>query len=164
MFIRKRDPRYVKEHIDEAKLQASLLAASQSQAARAKANFQETLAGYKTQEWMEAEQVVEEEDDSEESAVEEEFECVACKKVYKNERYLLASTPIDNRTIRSASQRQKAHQGGTGFAQSDESRRRKSRHVGRVHTGHSNSSSQGEPSQRSTRVSRSRRVGDRGSR
>ena|SRR5271165_1034923 len=85
MFIRKRDPRYVIETIDEAKLQASLLAASQSQAARAKASFQENLKDFQTQDWMEVQQVVEEEDD-EESEVEEEFECVACRKVYKNER------------------------------------------------------------------------------
>jgi DnaJ homolog subfamily A member 5 len=87
MFIRKRDPRYVKETVDEAKLQASLLAASQSQAARAKANFQENLKRFQTQEWMQAEQLEEEEDDDEESEVEEEFECIACKKIYKNERY-----------------------------------------------------------------------------
>jgi DnaJ homolog subfamily A member 5 len=85
MFIRKRDPRYVKETIDEAKLQASLLAASQSQAARAKASFQENLKDFQTQDWMEVQQVAEENED-EESEVEEEFECVACRKVYKNER------------------------------------------------------------------------------
>lgn len=88
MFIRKRDPRYVKETIDEAKLQASLLAASQSQAARAKATFQENLKDFQTQNWMEVEQNVEEDQESEESEVEEEFECVACRKVYKNERYI----------------------------------------------------------------------------
>jgi DnaJ homolog subfamily A member 5 len=87
MFIRKRDPRYVKETVDEAKLQASLLAASQSQAARAKANFQENLKRFQTQEWMQAETLEEEEEDDEESEVEEEFECIACKKVYKNEKY-----------------------------------------------------------------------------
>jgi DnaJ homolog subfamily A member 5 len=87
MFIRKRDPRYVKETVDEAKLQASLLAASQSQAARAKANFQENLKRFQTQEWMQAEAFEEEDDDDEESEVEEEFECIACKKVYKNEKY-----------------------------------------------------------------------------
>ena len=37
---------------------------------------------------MEVEQHVEDdEDESEESEVEEAFECVACRKVYKNERY-----------------------------------------------------------------------------
>jgi len=89
MFIRKRDPRYIKETLDEAKLQATLLAASQSQAAKAKAEFQENLKLFKTQEWMEAEPTVEVEDEEaeEESEVEEEFECVACKKSYKNERY-----------------------------------------------------------------------------
>ena len=85
MFIRKRDPRFVKEIIDEAKMQASLLEASQSQAARAKAAFQENLAGFKTQDWMQVEDL-EAEDESEESVVEEEFECIACNKVYKNER------------------------------------------------------------------------------
>lgn len=88
MFIRKRDPRYVKETIDEAKLQASLLAASQSQAARAKATFQENLKDFQTQDWMEVDQVAEEDDEGEESEVEEEFECVACTKVYKNEKYV----------------------------------------------------------------------------
>ena len=87
MFIRKRDPRYIKETVDEAKLQASLLAASQSQAARAKAEFQETLKDFQTQEWMQVDQEVEDEE-SEESEVEEEFECIACKKVYKNERFV----------------------------------------------------------------------------
>jgi len=86
MFVRKRDPRYVKETFDEAKLQASLLAASQSQAARAKAAFQENLNDFKTQDWMQVDEMVDEED-SEESEVEEEFECIACKKVYKNEKY-----------------------------------------------------------------------------
>jgi DnaJ family protein A protein 5 len=85
MFIRKRDPRYVKETIDEAKMQASLLAASQSQAARAKASFQQNLSGFETQDWMQVEDL-EEDDESGESDVEEEFECIACKKVYKNER------------------------------------------------------------------------------
>jgi DnaJ family protein A protein 5 len=84
IFIRKRDPRFVKETIDEAKIQAALLAASQSQAARAKASFQENLAGFQTQDWMEAENL--EDEESEESVVEEEFECIACRKVYKNER------------------------------------------------------------------------------
>lgn len=87
MFLRKRDPRYPKETMDEAKLQAALLAASQSQSARARAEFQESLKNFKTQEWMEAEEILEsEEDDSE---VEEEFECVACRKTYKNEKFLL---------------------------------------------------------------------------
>lgn len=86
MFIRKRDPRYVKETFDEAKLQASLLAASQTQAARAKAAFQENVKTFETQDWMAVEETVEEED-SQESEVEEEFECIACKKVYKNEKY-----------------------------------------------------------------------------
>jgi DnaJ homolog subfamily A member 5 len=86
MFIRKRDPRYVKETLDEAKLQATLLAASQSQSARAKANFQENLREFKTQDWMQVDETVQEDDESEESEVEEEFECIACKKVYKNER------------------------------------------------------------------------------
>ena len=86
MFIRKRDPRYVEEKVDEAKLQASLLAASQSQAARAKAAFQENLKDFKTQDWMHVDQM-EEQEESEESEVEEEFQCVACKKVYKNEKY-----------------------------------------------------------------------------
>jgi DnaJ family protein A protein 5 len=90
MFIRKRDPRYVKETVDEAKLQASLLAASQSQAARAKANFQENLKRFQTQDWMQAEEFVEEEDENEESEPEEEFECIACKKIYKNEKYVSA--------------------------------------------------------------------------
>jgi DnaJ homolog subfamily A member 5 len=76
----------VKETLDEAKLQASLLAASQSQAARAKAAFQENVKNFETQDWMAVEESVEEED-SQESEVEEEFECVACKKVYKNEKY-----------------------------------------------------------------------------
>jgi DnaJ homolog subfamily A member 5 len=86
MFIRKRDPRYVKEIIDEAKMQASLLAASQSQAARAKASFQQNLEGFQAQGWMEVEDL-EDDEESDESVVEEEFECIACKKVYKNERY-----------------------------------------------------------------------------
>ena len=86
MFIRKRDPRYVKETIDEAKLQASLLAASQSQAARAKASFQENLTNFQTQDWMEVQEIAEDDEDSEGSEVEEEFQCVACKKVYKNEK------------------------------------------------------------------------------
>jgi DnaJ family protein A protein 5 len=86
MFVRKRDPRYVKETFDEAKMQASLLAASQSQAARAKAAFQENLNDFRTQDWMQVDEMVDEED-SEESEVEEEFECIACKKVYKNEKY-----------------------------------------------------------------------------
>ena len=99
MFIRKRDPRYVKETIDEAKLQASLLAASQSQAARAKATFQENLKTFQTQEWMEvADRVENDEGDSEESEVEEAFECVACRKVYKNERYPLL-TVYTNSTL-----------------------------------------------------------------
>lgn len=87
MFIRKRDPRYVKETVDEAKLQATLLAASQSQAAKAKAEFQENLKSFQTQEWMEAEPTPEIDEEDEESEVEEEFECVACKKIYKNEKY-----------------------------------------------------------------------------
>jgi DnaJ homolog subfamily A member 5 len=86
MFIRKRDPRYVKETIDEAKLQASLLAASQLQAARAKANFQETLNSFQTQDWMKVDEGLYQDEDSEETDVEEEFECVACKKNYKTER------------------------------------------------------------------------------
>ena len=86
MFVRKRDPRYVKETFDEAKLQASLVAASQSQAARAKAAFQENLNDFRTQDWMQVDDMVDEEG-SEESEVEEEFECIACKKVYKNEKY-----------------------------------------------------------------------------
>ena len=89
MFIRKRDPRYVKETVDEAKLQASLLAASQSQAARAKAAFQENLDAFQSQDWMQPEQILENSDDDAESEVEEEFECVACKKVYKNEKFIL---------------------------------------------------------------------------
>jgi len=85
MFIRKRDPRYVKENFDETKLQASLLAASKSQAARAKANFQDSLRDFQEQSWMEVQQ---EEDDGSggESEVDEQFECIACKKVYKNEK------------------------------------------------------------------------------
>jgi DnaJ homolog subfamily A member 5 len=86
IFIRKRDPRYVKEDLDEAKLRASLLAASQSQAARAKASFAESLVDFETQSWMEVQEEQNGLDEEEESEVEEYFECVACKKVYKNEK------------------------------------------------------------------------------
>jgi len=86
MFIRKRDPRYVKETIDEAKLQASLLAASKSQAARAKSNFQESLKDFHLQSWMQVEEEADEDLEDDESEVEEQYECIACKKIYKNQR------------------------------------------------------------------------------
>jgi DnaJ homolog subfamily A member 5 len=96
LFIRKRDPRYVKETVDEAKLQASLLAASQSQAARAKAAFQENISSFQTQNWMQAEEMLEETEDEEESEIDEQFECVACRKVYKNEKLTQARNPTDS--------------------------------------------------------------------
>ena len=88
MFIRKRDPRYIKETINEAKLQASLLAASKLQAARAKANFQDTIKEFHTQSWMDVEETLQDEISEEETSEIEEFECVACKKTYKNEKYV----------------------------------------------------------------------------
>jgi len=102
MFIRKRDPRYIKETLDEAKLQATLLAASQSQAAKAKAEFQENLRSFQTQEWMEAEPTpaIDEDEEDEESEVEEEFECVACKKTYKNERYYPDTCPEEVASVK----------------------------------------------------------------
>jgi DnaJ homolog subfamily A member 5 len=87
IFIRKRDPRYIKEAMNEAKLQASLLAASRSQAARAKASFQGSLEEFHAQSWMGMDEAsVQDESQESESEVEQEFECVACKKRYKNER------------------------------------------------------------------------------
>jgi DnaJ homolog subfamily A member 5 len=67
-------------------LQASLLAASQSQAARAKATFQGNLKEFQTQDWMEVDEADDDSQESDKSEVEEEFECIACRKVYKNER------------------------------------------------------------------------------
>lgn len=100
MFIRKRDPRYVKETVDEAKLQASLLAASQSQAARAKAAFQENLNAFQSQDWMKPEELLEDSEDDEASEIEEEFQCVACRKVYKHEKFIPCSLVNTNSPFR----------------------------------------------------------------
>lgn len=62
------------------------MAASQSQAARAKATFQGNLEEFQAQDWMEVDEADYDLQESDKSEVEEEFECVACRKLYKNER------------------------------------------------------------------------------
>ncbi|KAG9691296.1 DnaJ-domain-containing protein, partial [Aureobasidium melanogenum] len=87
-FVRKRDPRYIPNTQTEAERQKVLRDAAAAQAARARAANQVNAEDSAIPEW--AQTITKDEHEGvigeSESEVEEVFECVACKKVFKSEK------------------------------------------------------------------------------
>ncbi|KAK6005735.1 hypothetical protein QM012_007377 [Aureobasidium pullulans] len=87
-FVRKRDPRYIPNTQTEAERQKVLRDAAAAQAARARAANQVNTEESAIPEW--AQTITKDEHEGvigeSESEVEEVFECVACKKVFKSEK------------------------------------------------------------------------------
>ncbi|KAH0346489.1 DnaJ-domain-containing protein, partial [Aureobasidium melanogenum] len=87
-FVRKRDPRYIPNTQTEAERQKVLRDAAAAQAARARAANQVNTEDSAIPEW--AQTITKDEHEGvigeSESEVEEVFECVACKKVFKSEK------------------------------------------------------------------------------
>ncbi|RMJ23425.1 C2H2 finger domain protein [Aspergillus sp. HF37] len=95
-FAKKRDPRYKANAQSEAQRQEALRQASAAQAARSRAANKAKLRDVVIAEWAKSEEVEEEEEEEEEEADEieepevEHFECVACRKSFKNPKQLEA--------------------------------------------------------------------------
>lgn len=93
-FAKKRDPRYKANAQSEAQRQEALRQASAAQAARSRAANKAKLRDVVMPEWAKSEEVeeeeVEEDEEEEEEPEVEHFECVACRKSFKNPRQLEA--------------------------------------------------------------------------
>ncbi|OLL24678.1 DnaJ subfamily C member 21 [Neolecta irregularis DAH-3] len=85
-FIKKRDPRYKAQYVDEKQRQRELLAASKNQAVRDKAAFQASLGEYKELDWTKCGDDESIHEDESEAPVSELYECVACRKYFKTEK------------------------------------------------------------------------------
>ena len=88
VFVRKRDPRYTPRTRNEADRQKLLRDAATAQAARSRAINEAKLNEQTVPEWANVVEVDNQDNASEEEEekVQERFECVACKKVFKSER------------------------------------------------------------------------------
>ena len=84
-FVRKRDPRYKPNTQSDAERQKAMREAAKAQAARARA-ANAAMMTQEVPEWAKTREPEEVEDSEEEGSEEVEFECVACKKIFKTER------------------------------------------------------------------------------
>ncbi|KAF2835929.1 DnaJ-domain-containing protein [Patellaria atrata CBS 101060] len=89
LFIRKRDPRYAPTTQTDAERAKSMKDAAAAQAARQRAINAAQLK-QEMPAWTTTREPEEVEDSEEEEVVEEEFECVACKKTFKSEQQVVA--------------------------------------------------------------------------
>lgn len=85
-FVKKRDIRYQANIQSEAERQKTLRDAAAAQAARSRAANHVKLDRHVLAEWQEVRESAEEDTSEEERAMEEHFECVACKKTFKSEK------------------------------------------------------------------------------
>lgn len=86
-FVKKRDPRYKLNFQSEADRQRILRDAAAAQAARSRAANQVKMDNYKTPEWMKLDGPSETDiSDNEEDPIEEQLECIVCKKGFKSEK------------------------------------------------------------------------------
>ncbi|KAG0132906.1 hypothetical protein HOY82DRAFT_669238 [Tuber indicum] len=92
LFIRKRDPRFIKNTQSEAQRQAALLAASREQAARQRKENLAKLKEFKAADWTQASHKAEdysddpdEDEEVEEEEIIEKYECIVCKKTFWSE-------------------------------------------------------------------------------
>jgi len=91
-FVRKRDPRFIKNTQSEAQRQAALLAASREQAARQRKENLAKLKEFKAADWTQAshkadddsDDLGEDEETGEEEII-EKYECIICKKTFWSE-------------------------------------------------------------------------------
>lgn len=83
-FVKKRDPRYIPNVQSEEERQKTLREAAQAQAARMRAANQAKLDEY-VPEWTKTRGPDESDEFTSEESEEEQFECVACRKVFKSE-------------------------------------------------------------------------------
>lgn len=85
-FVRKRDPRYKPNTQSDAERQQAMREAAKAQAIRARAANAARIQ-QEVPEWAKSREPEEvEESDDEEELEEVEFECVACRKIFKSER------------------------------------------------------------------------------
>ncbi|KAH0543986.1 hypothetical protein FGG08_001753 [Glutinoglossum americanum] len=85
-FVRKRDPRYIPTTQTDAERQRILRDAAAAQAVRSRAANLAKLEDHVEAEWSKSREPDEEEDGSDEEVEEEQFECVACGKIFKSEK------------------------------------------------------------------------------
>jgi DnaJ family protein A protein 5 len=83
-FVKKRDPRYILNVQSEEERQKTLREAAQAQAARMRAANQAKLDEY-VPEWTKTREPDEFDEVTSDESEEEQFECVACRKVFKSE-------------------------------------------------------------------------------
>lgn len=87
-FVRKRDPRYKPNFQTDADRQKALRDAAQAQAARSRRENAKKMEDVDAiPDWAKGQELVEEEEiDWDEELIDEEFECVACRKTFKSEK------------------------------------------------------------------------------
>lgn len=86
-FVRKRDPRYKSNFQSEADRQQSLRDAAAAQASRSRAANQAKSDNYKIPEWMKLDRPSEADiSDNQQDPIEEQLECIVCKKTFKSEK------------------------------------------------------------------------------
>ncbi|OAR05750.1 hypothetical protein LLEC1_01727 [Akanthomyces lecanii] len=92
-FVRKRDPRYIRNTQTEAERQETSRIAAAAQAARSRAANQERIAGYELPDWATSRENRSDEEEFSVSEAESEvqiLECVVCDKSFKSEKQLEA--------------------------------------------------------------------------
>ncbi|KAF2723401.1 DnaJ-domain-containing protein [Polychaeton citri CBS 116435] len=89
-FVRKRDPRYVPTTQSEAERQKALRDAADAQRRRAQQANAELIKDDAVPEWAKFREPEEMEEEQEEEQDQEVFECVACDKIFKSEKQILA--------------------------------------------------------------------------
>lgn len=89
-FAKKRDPRYKANSVNEAQRQQMLRDSAAAQAARSRAANEAKLKDHVVPEWAMTEELDEVESSQSESEVEQQYECVACRKTFKSEKQFQA--------------------------------------------------------------------------
>ncbi|CUS10405.1 unnamed protein product [Tuber aestivum] len=88
LFVRKRDPRFIKNTQSEAQRQAALLAASREQATRQRRENLAKLREFKAADWTRTSHGADEDSDGLEEETVEKYECIVCKKTFWSERQM----------------------------------------------------------------------------
>ena len=85
-FVRKRDPRYIPTKQTEAERQNALRDIAAAQAARSRAMNEARIRDQTLPEWAVFRELEEQLESDESTSEEEQFECVACSKIFRSEK------------------------------------------------------------------------------
>ena len=115
-FVKKRDPRFEPNAQSDAERQKALRDAAAAQAARSRAENLKKMEGEAVPQWAQTQAPDDNEGQvSDEESEEEQFECVACKKIFKSERQFEAHEKSKKHTKAVQSLRRQLQKEGAGL-------------------------------------------------